>query len=310
MFDTRKIILVVAAMCLAAPGFAAQAADKVLIGFSQATMNHPWRIAMVNGNKQYAAEHYPDVEMIVTDGQNSANKQVSDVEGLIARNVKVLMISPVQAQALSPVIRAAVARGIKVVTIDREVNAPVTMHIGADNRQVGMAAGQFLAATLSGTGNVIEIQGTAGASPTLDRHRGFLDGIEGSELKVVESKYCDYLREPALKFMEDQLQRFGPGTIQAVYAHNDEMALAAVQALQAAGRLDEVKVIGIDGQNTAFQAVKDGTMAASFIYPFAAPEAIQYAYKIARGEAVSSNVVLPSQQVDASNVDSYLDKGF
>ncbi|RQV59911.1 ribose ABC transporter substrate-binding protein [Burkholderia cenocepacia] len=310
MFSLKRVSRAIAVCCLVASSVGAQAADKTLIGFSQATMNHPWRIAMVNVNKQYAAQNYPDVEVLVTDGQNSANKQVSDVEGLIARHVKVLMISPLQAQALTPVVREAMSDGIKVVTIDREVNTPVTVHIGAENRPIGLAAGKFLAQALHGTGNVIEIQGTAGASPTLDRHNGFADGIKGTQIKVVATQYCDYLREPALKFMEDQLQRFGPGTIQAVYAHNDEMALAAVQALQAAGRLKEVKVIGIDGQNTAFQAVKDGTMAATFIYPFAAPDAIEYAHKVALGEKVPAKVVMPGQQVDATNVDKYLGKGF
>jgi ribose transport system substrate-binding protein len=110
--------------------------------------------------------------------------------------------------------------------------------------------------------------------------------------------------------MEDTLQRFGPGEIKAVYAHNDEMALGAIQALEAAGRLGEVTVVGIDGQETAFQAVKDGKLAATFIYPYCAPEGIQYAYKVAKGEEVPSEVVLKGQKVDTSNVDQFLGKGF
>src|SRR5260370_23683040 len=81
------------------------AADKIVIGFSQATMNHPWRVAMVDGNKKYAAEHYADITLVVTDGQNQATKQVSDVENLMARGIKVLIISPLQAQALTPIVK-------------------------------------------------------------------------------------------------------------------------------------------------------------------------------------------------------------
>ena len=109
--------------------------------------------------------------------------------------------------------------------------------------------------------------------------------------------------------MEDQLQRFGPGEIQAVYAHNDEMALGAIQALEAAGRLDEVVVVGVDGEEVAFEAIKAGKLAATFVYPFVAPEGIQIAYKVAKGEPVDPEVILPGKQVDASNIDEMLGTG-
>jgi ribose transport system substrate-binding protein len=164
---------------------------------------------------------------------------------------------------------------------------------------------------LNGKGNVIEVQGTAGASATIDRHDGFRDALKDAPgIKVVADQFCDYLREPAVKFVEDMLQRFGPGEIQAIYAHNDEMALGAIKAVEAAGRSKEIVIIGIDGQNSAFQAVKDGKLAATFIYPFCAPEGIEYAYKIAKGEQVPPVVELKSTQVDPSNIDQYLGKGF
>jgi ribose transport system substrate-binding protein len=224
------------AMMLAAPAMAQD--DTIVIGFSQGTMNHPWRVAMVEGNQRYVDENLPNVEFIVTDGQNSSEKQVTDVETLLARGVDVLMISPLTSDALTPVVMDALDAGIPVVTMDRRVNVPVTVHVGAENRPIGQSAGEFIAEQIGGTGAVIEIQGTAGASATIDRHDGFMDAIEGTDIEVVASQHADYLRENALRFMEDQLQRFGPGEIQAVYAHNDEMALGAVQALEAAGRLD------------------------------------------------------------------------
>ena len=289
----------------------ASAADKLVIGFSQGTMNHPWRVAMVDGNKKYATEHYPDVDLVVTDGQNQATKQVSDVESLISRGIKVLVISPLQAQALTPIVKQAMEANIPVITLDRAVNTKVTCQVGAQNKPIGVEAGKFIAEKLSGKGNVIEVQGTAGASATIDRHDGFREALKDSPgIKVVADQFCDYLREPAVKFVEDMLQRFGPGQLQAIYAHNDEMALGAIKAVEAAGRSKEIVVIGIDGQNSAFQAVKDGKLAATFIYPFCAPEGIEYAYKIAKGEQVPPVVELKSTQVDPSNIDQYLGKGF
>ncbi|OJU49604.1 MAG: ribose ABC transporter substrate-binding protein [Mesorhizobium sp. 61-13] len=286
------------------------AADKILIGFSQGTLNHPWRVAMVEGNKKYAEEHYKDVELVVTDGQNDSAKQVADVESLIARGVKVLMISPLTSDALTPVVQQALDAGIKVVTMDRKVNVPVTVHVGALNLPIGESAGKFLVKALDNKGKVIELQGTGGASATVDRHDGFMKGIEGSGLEVVASQNCDYLRENAVKFMEDQLQRFGPGEIQAVYAHNDEMALGAIQALEAANRLGEVKVVGVDGQNNAFEAIAAGKLAATFTYPYVAPEGIEIAYKLAKGEKVDAEVILPGKQIDATNIKEMLGTGF
>jgi ribose transport system substrate-binding protein len=303
----KATLLVGTALMFGAP---ATAADKIKIGFSQGTMNHPWRVAMVQRNKAYADVNLPDVQLIVTDGQNDSAKQVSDVESLIAQGINVLMISPLTEDALTPAVMDAMAAGIKVVTLDRKVNTPVTVHVGAENKPIGVAAGKMLVEKLGNKGNVIELQGTGGASATVDRHNGFEEAIKGSGLKVVASQNCDYLRENALKFMEDQLQRFGPGQIQAVYAHNDEMALGAIQALEAAGRLNEVKVIGIDGQNTAFEAVKAGKLTATFVYPFVAPEGIQVAYKVAKGEKVDKEIILPGKQVDSSNIDQMLGKGF
>ncbi|SHO65757.1 ribose transport system substrate-binding protein [Pseudoxanthobacter soli DSM 19599] len=295
------------AVMLAGP---ALAQEKIKIGLSQGTMNHPWRVAMVEGNKDYAQKNLPDVDLIITDGQNDSSKQVADVESLMAQGIKVLMISPLTADALTPVVADAMAAGIKVVTLDRKVNTDVTVHVGAENKPIGEAAGKFIAEKLGGKGKIIELQGTGGASAVVDRHQGFVDAIKGTDLEIVATQNCDFLRENAVKFMEDQLQRFGPGEIQAVYAHNDEMALGAIQALEAVGRLNEVVVVGIDGQNNAFEAIKAGKLAATFTYPFVAPEGIEIAYKVAKGEKVDPVIILPGKQVDASNVDQMLGKGF
>lgn len=287
------------------------AGDKLVIGFSQCTLNHPWRIAQTEGNKKYAAEHYPDVELVITDGQNQAQKQVADVESLIARHVKVLMLSPLTEQALTPVAKEAMDAGIAVITLDRKVNTKVTAHVGPLNLPIGKDAAKLIAERIGDSGNILEIQGTAGASATIDRHNGFREELkQHANINVAAEQYCDFLREPAVKFVEDALQRFPSGQIKAIYAHNDEMALGAIQALEAADRLKEVVVVGIDGEEIAFKAIKDGRLAATFIYPYVAPEGVQLAYKIAKGESVPPVTILPTQKVDGANVDQFLGKGF
>lgn len=306
--DFLKSALMTGAAVMLATHVRAQ--EKIKIGFSQGTMNHPWRVAMVEGNKAYATKNLPDVDLIITDGQNESSKQVTDVESLMAQGISVLMISPLTADALAPVVADAMAAGIKVVSLDRKVNTEVTVHVGAENAPIGIAAGKFIAEKLNGTGKVIELQGTGGASVTTDRHDGFVNALKGTNVEIIAAQNCDFLRENAVKFMEDQLQRFGPGEIQAVYAHNDEMALGAIQALEAVGRLNDVIVVGIDGQNTAFDAIKEGKMAATFVYPYVAPEGMEIAYKVAKGEAVDPVIILPGKQVDASNVNEMIGKGF
>ena len=275
-------------------------------------MESSWRVNMVEGNRKYAEANLPDVDLIVTNGENQASKQVSDVESLIAQGVKTLIISPVTADALTPVVKQAMDAGIPVVTLDRKVNTDVTLHIGADNVLIGKTAGEFVCQTLGGKGNVIEIQGTAGASATVDRHDAFHKVLAEKcpDVKVVADQVANYVREPAIKFMEDMLQRFKPGEIQLVYAHNDDMALGAVTALEAADRLDEVKVVGIDGENAAYDAIKAGKMVATFTYHFVAPEGVQYGYKIAKGEKLDKEIILPTHQVDATNVEEWIGKGF
>jgi ribose transport system substrate-binding protein len=285
--------------------------EKFLVGLSQATMNHPLRIAMVEGNVNYAKEHYPDMEIVWTDGNNTSSKQVRDVEDLIARGIDLLIIAPITAEGLTDICATAMEKGIPVVTLDRNVNTPVTCFIGAENYPMGELAAKWLINKTAGQANVIEIQGTAGASATIERNRGFRDGIKSAfGIKVIAETYADYLREPAMTYMEDMLQRFGPGEINVVYCHNDEMALGAVTAIQAVGRGNEgIIVTGMDGTEVAFDAIKDGSLAFSIVYPAVAPEGVQYAWKILNGEKVPQRVLLDTALVDSTNISQWVGKG-
>ena len=250
--------------------------------------------------------------MRFTDAQNKSDKQVSDVEDLMSQGINVLIITPHTAEPLTPVVKQAMDAGIKVITLDRGGNTPVTLHIGADNKLIGKAAAKYIAENLlNKKGNIIEIQGTLGASATIDRNVEFMNELKNyPDVKVIASQTADYSREPAVKFMEDMLQRFAPGEFTVVYAHNDEMALGAIQALKAANRLEGVYVVGIDGQNEAFDAIKAGDMTATFTYPNGGKEGVEYAYKLMRGEKVPNPLVLESAQVDKTNIDKWIGKGF
>ena len=118
------------------------------------------------------------------------------------------------------------------------------------------------------------------------------------------------MRAGALTYMEDMIQRFAPGEFTVVYAHNDEMALGAIEALKAADRLEGVFVVGVDGQNEAFDAIAAGEMTATFTYPNGGAEGAEYAFRLMSGEEVESPLVLDSVMVDASNIEDWIDKGF
>ena len=203
------------------------------IGFSQGTMNHPYRIAMVEDNVNYAKEHYPEFEIITTDGQNNSATQMQNVEDLLASDIDLLLISPLTSDALTDVCQKAMDMGIPVVTLDRNVECEVTCYVGAENRPMGVASGEEFAKMLDGKGNIIEVLGTAGASADIDRQSGFEEALEAyPDMNIIASQYCDYLREDAMQFMEDMLQRFGEGEIDVVFCTNDEMAMGVLEAIK------------------------------------------------------------------------------
>ena len=281
------------------------------IGFSQGTMNHPYRIAMVEDNVNYAKEHYPEFEIITTDGQNNSATQMQNVEDLLASDIDLLLISPLTSDALTDVCQKAMDMGIPVVTLDRNVECEVTCYVGAENRPMGVASGEEFAKMLDGKGNIIEVLGTAGASADIDRQSGFEEALEAyPDMNIIASQYCDYLREDAMQFMEDMLQRFGEGEIDGVFCTNDEMAMGVLEAIKSAGREDEgILVSGMDGTEIAFEAVQNGEMAFTVVYPTCAPEGVEAAYDILEGDGIESCWELDATLVNNDNVSEWVGKG-
>ena len=275
-------------------------AKKFRVGFSQSTMQDPWRIAMIESAKAEASQH-PEIELLIADGQNDNLKQISDIEGFITKGVDLLIVSPREAEPLTPVVKKAYQKGIPVILLDRSiVGDTYTCFIGASNVEIGEAAGKFIAERLGGKGSIVEIEGIQGATPTIDRRRGMHQAIAAYPgLKVVIDQPADYLRSPARTVMENALQ--SGKKVDCVYAHNDEMALGAYLAAKAAGKEKEILFVGIDGQREAIQAVRDGKMGATFVYPFCGPEAIQYAARILGGEQVPKQVRLKTTMITQDN---------
>ncbi len=288
--------------------------EPVLIGFSQANNGDVWRINQTNNVQDTCSELIPGAEVVVTDGQGDAAKQSADVDDLISQGVDVLLLTPLTAEELTPAAQRALDAGIPVITLDRSVNAEVTQHIGADNKLIGRTAAQFVAETILGGegGTVIEIQGVLGASATTDRHDDFVAYLEENhpDVEIIASESGEYRREEALTFMDDMLQRFGPGEFDVVYTHNDEMALGALQSIKQADRLGEAAIVGIDGQNEAIEAIAAGELAATFTYDNAGKEACESAAQLMAGETIDPVWVLETNQIDETNAEEWVGLGF
>ena len=322
---TKCFLVLSAGFSLAAASTAAYSADPIVIGFSQASTNSAHRNTMTKRNQSYAAENFKDAKLIVTNAEGKSAKQISDIESLMVQGMKVLMISAQDSAAITPTVKQVMAAGIPVVTLERSVDTPVTLHIGPHNKPIGKLAGEFVVKKLGGKGNIVEIKGDPAVAPAVERHAGFAEAIKGTNIKVIAETHADWDQEKALKFMEDTLQRFGPGKIQAIYTHNDNMAFGALRAIQAAGRAKEgIMIIGIDGENAAIRAVAKGELTATFTYSTVAPEGVMAAYalatknqdalkklgKLSKKADGSTEIEIPSNMITKENASQYFCKGF
>ncbi|WP_214742263.1 MULTISPECIES: ribose ABC transporter substrate-binding protein RbsB [unclassified Exiguobacterium] len=228
------------------------------IGLSISTLNNPFFVALKEGAEEQAKEM--DATLTVADAQNDAAKQVNDVEDMIQKGMDLILINPTDSEAVGAAVQAANDAGIPVITVDRNAETgDVVAHVASDNVAGGQLAGDYMVELVGEGQKVVELEGIPGASATRDRGQGFNEAIDG-KLEVVAKQSANFDRAEGLTVMENILQ--DNKDIVAVFAHNDEMALGAVQALEAAG-MSDVKVIGFDATDDAVKAVEDGTMAAT-----------------------------------------------
>jgi len=277
------------------------------IGFSQDTMDHPWRAYMVTSAEAQAAK-YPDIkEFIYTDAGGSNEKQIADVEDLISRGVDLIMMSPREAQALVPAVEAIKAAGIPLVVLDREiVGEDYNVFIGGNNLQIGDELGKYTKANAPANFNYLELEGIPGATPTIQRHEGFTAQIEGGATRL-DAQPANYDLAPAIPIMEDWLTKY-KGQFQVIYAHNDPMILGAINVLKEAGyKPGDVFLVGVDGQREAFEAIKEGWLQATAIYATGGALGLDMAVRVLNGEPVPKRIITETPVITADNVDDFYD---
>jgi ribose transport system substrate-binding protein len=248
-------------MCVAGCERTPQDDGKIVIGMTVPSLTHPFFIHL-RDNVMDEAQTL-GVEIIVVDAEDVAAKQMSIVEDFIARRVAGVLISPIGADSLVPAVEALNKAAIPVATVDRKVSGgQVLVHVGADNVEGGRAAARYIAARLAGKGKVIELEGTPGASPAIDRKTGFHEVIDSSGIQVIASQTANFQRANGQSVMENLLQVHQD--FQAVYAANDEMMLGAIEALEA-NKVDAARVVtvGYDAIPDALSYIRAGRLDAS-----------------------------------------------
>ncbi len=298
--------LLAAGLVLAGAALHAQAPTRRVIGMSQCNLGEPWRQQM-NADIRKAAAAHPGLEVVFKDAQNDSLVQRSHVEELVAQKVDLIVISPREAAALTKPVAQAMDAGIPVIVLDRAVLGDrFTCFIGADNRQIGRAAGEWIRQTLGGKGRIVELEGLMTSTPGQDRHTGFREGLDAAKnpgLEVVFAADMQWLEPNARREMESALARFPK--IDLVYAHNDPGAHGAWLAARAAGREKEMRFVGIDAlAHEGLRYVRQGVLDATFEYPTGGAEAIEIALRIFAGQKVEKKIVLGSRLYTRENVET------
>ncbi|GIU20951.1 MULTISPECIES: ribose ABC transporter substrate-binding protein RbsB [unclassified Shewanella] len=277
-------LLSVALLSASAP-FSASAQDAIAIVLS--TMNNPFFVTMKDGAEAKAAEL--GYKLITLDSQNDPSKELANVEDMTMRGVKAILINPTDALAVTNAIRTANRANIPVLTLDRTAErGDIVSHIASDNIAGGELAGQFIAQKLGQNAKVIQLEGIAGTSAARERGEGFNNAVTANNLEMLSSQPADFDRSKGLNVMENMLA--ANGDVQAVFAQNDEMALGALRAIEAAGK--DIMVIGFDGTDEGIAAVRRQQLSATVAQQ---PEllgatAIMIADRVLKGQVVEKSI--------------------
>lgn len=282
--------------------------DAYKVGFAQTESNNPWRIAQTKSMQDEAAKlgH----QLVYTDAAGSAAKQVADVNSMIAQGVDVIFLAPREEKPLIPAVMAAKKAGIPVILLDRNVDQSLAKagedyvtFIGSDFVQEGQRVAEWLAKNANGKTKIIELEGTTGSSPANDRKKGFDEAIKAAGgFEILASQSGDFARDKGRQVAESLLQAHPDANV--IYAHNDEMAMGAIAALEAAGKKPgtDVIVLSIDGGKEAVQAVVDGKINAVVeCNPRFGPKAFETMAKYAGGEKIDAWVKNEDKFYDPSN---------
>lgn len=254
------------------------------IGLSVSTLSNPFFVTLAEGAEAKAEEM--DAELIVVDAGDDAAKQTSDIEDLISKNISVLIVNPVDSDAVAPAVETAISKGIKVIAVDRVVNGvEVDCSIASDNVAGAAMATEYLVELVGEGAEVAELEGVTGASATIDRGEGF-HSVADEKLNVVAKQTASFDRAEGMSVMENILQ--AQPNVKGVFAHNDEMALGALEAI---GDKDIV-VIGFDATDDALASIAEGGMAATIAQQpdLMGATAVETALKLIAGETVEKEL--------------------
>lgn len=237
---------------------------KLVIGLTLPSASHPFFVFLKNSVMDEAKKL--DVRVISVDAEDVPAKQLSIVEDFIAQGVDGVVMAPISADALAPAVKALNRAKIPVATVDRKVSSgDVLVHVGADNVEGGRAAARYIVEKLAGKGNVIELEGTPGASPAIDRKKGFDEVLAASQMKLLASQTAEFYRANGYSVMQNLLQAHDD--FQALYAANDEMVLGALKAIEQmekkGGRKLSLVTVGYDMLPEAADAIREGRLTAS-----------------------------------------------
>lgn len=306
----RSVILLVLAlsMLLALTACStSQKSDKVKIGVTLMDFSTEFGI----GLKDYMtakADAMGDVELTVVDAGGDAAKQLQQVETFISQKVDAIIMQPQEQEACSPAIDKAKAAGIPIINCNSLTITEPDAYVGSNDSESAEIAMTYIAKQLGGKGNVLMMHGHPGQTAEVKRTEGAMDILaQNPDMTLLDEQTADWDRAEAMTLMENWIQAYGD-QINAVFCQNDEMALGALNALVQASKKDNVLVVGVDAIDDALQSVKDGKMDATVYQDCKgqAEGAIEAAYKLAKGESVEKEILIPFILVTTENVDEYL----
>ena len=264
-----------------------------------------WRMKMNDEINREILLH-DDATVEICSADDSSEKQIADIRRFMQGPCDILIVSPNEAAALTPVIKEVYERGTPVIVYDRNINGDTyTARIGVDDVGLGRAAARYAQHLIGTRGKVIEIYGLPGSTPAEDRHKGFTAQLQAQGGTILASAAADWKKEEAARAADSLLNLYPDA--QLIYAHNDRMAIGASEAARAKGRRD-IRIIGIDAApNIGIRAVADSVIDATFLYPTEGHRLVQTALAILKGEPYERETILPvSSAVDLSNADILL----
>lgn len=272
--------------------------EAIKIGVSVADQSNPFYIDIVDGMESAAKE---GDELIIVDAGFDAAKQLNDIDDMIQQGVGVMLIDPVDSNAIKSAIEACDAAGIPVIAYNSPLNFEIASTVATDNYLAGQLVGEAMGRALEGKGKVAMLTYNV-AEVCLDRANGFKDAIANyPDIEIVEEQEIQPGTDTALPVAENILQSYPD--LNGFFALNDPSALGCVAAVESANLLDQVKIVGVDGSDDAKAAIAEGKMLASAAQDpvTIGSEAVATAYKVIAGETVETDIKIPSYLVDESN---------